>query len=70
MAARPLVNVSFSQLLHRIRAEYREMPDLRLSTPQAQRLFGLDSETWAAVHAALIEARFLSYTHDGLFAMA
>lgn len=69
VCAGPLVNVAFSHLLHRIRAEYREMPGLQLSTPQAQRLFDLDSETWAAVRAALVEARFLSQTRDGLFAM-
>jgi len=69
VAARSCVNVSSAELLVRIRAEYLEMPGLRLTAPQAQRLFGLDSETWEGVLAALLDARFLSRTHTGLFAM-
>ncbi len=68
MAARLCLNVS-SALLRRIRAEYLEMPGLRLTASQAQCLFGLDSETWDAALAALLDAKFLSRTHDGLFAM-
>ena len=64
MAARLCLNVS-SALLRRIRAEYLEMPGLRLTAPQAQCLFGLDSETWDAVLAALLDAKFLSRTHNG-----
>jgi hypothetical protein len=39
MAARPCLNVSSAELLARIRAEYLEMPGLRLTAPQAQCLF-------------------------------
>ena len=70
MAARLCLNGSFVELLHRIRAEYLEMPGLRLTAPQAQRLFGLDSETWDAVSAALLDAKFLCHTHNSVFAMA
>ena len=42
MAARLCLNVS-SALLRRIRAEYLEMPGLRLTASRAQCLFGLDS---------------------------
>ncbi|MGH9892592.1 MAG: hypothetical protein ACREA0_11510 [bacterium] len=70
MGARLCVNGSFAELLRRIRAEYLEMPGLRLTAPQAQCLFGLDSETWDAVSAALLDAKFLSRTHNGVFAMA
>ena len=70
MAARPCLNVSSAELLARIRAEYLEMPGLRLTAPQAQRLFGLDAETWEGVLTALLDARFLSRTQTGLFAMA
>jgi hypothetical protein len=70
VAARLCVNGSLAELLRRIRAEYLEMPGLRLTTPQAQRLFGLDSETWDAVSAALLDAKFLSHTHHGVFAMS
>lgn len=70
MAARLCLNGSFAELLRRIRAEYLEMPGLRLTAPQAQCLFGLDSETWDAVSAALLDVKFLSHTHHGMFAMA
>jgi hypothetical protein len=70
VVTRPCLNVSSTELLARIRAEYLEMPGLRLTAPQAQCLFGLDSETWEGVLAALLDARFLTRTHTGLFAMA
>ena len=69
VGARLCLNVS-SALLRRIRAEYLEMPGLRLTASQAQRLFGLDSETWDAALAALLDAKFLSRTHNGQFAIA
>ena len=37
---------------------------------QARCLFGLDAETWDAVLAALVDAKFLSQTHNGMFAIA
>jgi hypothetical protein len=70
VAARLCLNGSFAELLRRVRAEYLEMPGLRLTAPQAQCLFGFDSETWDAVSAALLDAKFLSHTHNGVFAMA
>jgi len=70
VAARLCLNGSFAELVRRIRAEYVEMPGLRLTSPQAECLFGLDSETWDAVSAALLDAKFLSHTHNGVFAMA
>ena len=54
----------------RIRAEYLEMPGLQLTAGQARCLFGLDGETCDAVLAALLDAKFLSCTRNGLFAMA
>ena len=70
MAARLCVNVTFADLLCRIRAEYLEMPGLRLTAAQARCLFGLDAETGDAVPAVLVDAKFLSQTHNGMFAMA
>lgn len=70
MAATSFLNVSFTQLLCRIRAEYRDMPGLRLTAAQAECLFGLDSDTWNAVVTVLLDARFLSRTHNGQFALA
>ena len=69
MTARLYSNASSAEQLHRIRAEYREMPGLQLTAPQAQCLFGLDSETWDALLAALLDAKFLARTHNGQFAM-
>ena len=69
MAARLCLNVS-SAVLRRIRAEYLEMPGLRLTAAQARCLFGLDSETLDPVLAALVDAKFLSQTHNGIFAIA
>ena len=43
------------------------MPGVRLTTPQAKCLFGLDSETWDAVRIALLDAKFISSTHGGRF---
>ena len=70
MAARLCLNVTFAELLCRIRAEYLEMPGLRLTAVQARCLFGLDSETLDPVLAALVDAKFLSQTHNGIFAIA
>lgn len=63
-------NRSSAELLHRIRAEYREMPGLQLTAAQAQRLFGVDARTWDAALAALVDAKFLSRTRNGQFGMA
>ena len=46
------------------------MPGLRLTAPQAQCLFGLDSETCDALLATLLDSKFLIRTHTGLFALA
>lgn len=70
MAALPCLNVPSAELLVRIRAEYLEMPGLQLTAPQARCLFGLDVETCDAVLAALVDAKFLSCTRNGLFVMA
>jgi hypothetical protein len=69
VASRTRVNVPSPELLRRIRAEYLEMPGLRLTAPQARCLFGLDAETCDTVLATLLDAKFLVRTHSGLFAM-
>jgi hypothetical protein len=55
-------------LLARVRGEYREMPGLRLTLPQAQRLFGLDPDACALVFDTLTRENFLSRGRDGRFA--
>lgn len=47
------------QLLHRVRAEFSEMPGMRLTTEQAMRLWSLDRATCEGVLDELITTRFL-----------
>ena len=54
-------------LVRRIRGEYLEMPGLRVTPCQAQRLFGLDATTCDEVLAGLLQSGFLSLTVDGMF---
>jgi hypothetical protein len=56
-----------SQLIHRIRAEFGEMPGLKLSLPQAQRLWNLDEESCRNVLDTLVADRFLYRTANGAF---
>ncbi|MBI3049297.1 MAG: hypothetical protein HYY76_13415 [Acidobacteria bacterium] len=46
------------------------MPGLCLTTPQAQRLWGLDLVVCEAVLEALVEAGFLRHTRDGFYCRA
>jgi hypothetical protein len=55
------------EVLQRIQGEFVEMPGLRLTVPQAQRLWGLERDVCDAVLGALVEARFLARTRDGAF---
>jgi hypothetical protein len=55
-------------LLSRIRAEYLEMPGLRLTVPQAHRLCGGEEASCQAVLDRLVEERFLSRRPDGTYA--
>ena len=54
-------------VLQRIQGEYVEMPGLRLTPAQAQRLWGLDRATCEGLLKALVNANFLSQTRDGSF---
>ena len=54
-------------VLLRVRGEYREMPGLRLTNAQAQRLWNLDRTVCDALLAALVDAKFLFRTRDGAF---
>lgn len=51
----------------RVQGEFLEMPGLRLTEPQARRLWGLDAHACAALLGALVEAKFLYRTRDGAF---
>jgi len=54
-------------LFRRIQGEFLEMPGLRLTQPQACRLWGLDRETCGTLLSHLVEAKFLTCTRDGAF---
>lgn len=53
-------------LLRRIQCEFLEMPGLRLTSRQAQRLWDLDELMCDAVLAALVDVRFLVEA-DGMY---
>lgn len=55
-------------VLRRVQGEFIEMPGLRLTTAQAQRLWGLDRAACDALLGALVDAKFLFQTRDGAFA--
>ena len=57
----------FDDVLRRVQGEYIEMPGLRLTPAQAQRLWGLDRMACDALLEALVDAKFLLRTRDGAF---
>jgi|SRR5438552_12008280 len=62
------VNTSFDQrVLDRVRAEYLEMPGLKLRIEQVQRLCGIDETTCKLVLEALVKASILCLKPDGTY---
>jgi hypothetical protein len=59
--------VPIDDALRRVKGEYLEMPGLRLTPAQAQRLWGLDREACDALLGALVDTKFLYRTRDGAF---
>ena len=57
-------------IIRRICSEYNEMPGLRVTERQAQRLWGLDALTCHLALEYLIEAHFLCHTNGGQYARA
>jgi len=51
-------------VLQRIQGEFSEMPGLRLTAAQAQRLWGLERAVCDELLGALVDAKFLSQTRD------
>jgi DNA-binding IclR family transcriptional regulator len=62
-----LSTISIEQRLCRIRGEYLEMPGLRLTSAQAQRLLGLDQESCLQLLESLTRERFLYRHADGTY---
>ena len=57
-------------LITRIRSEYLEMPGLRLTIEQAQRLCGVERMLCQTVLDALVETKFLCIKPNGTYARA
>lgn len=68
MTPRELQAPAFRQLVDRVRCEFLEMPGLRLTIPQAARLWGLDLASCEAVVDVLIRCEFLQRTASGAVA--
>jgi len=64
------VTADLTDVLQRVRAEYREMPGLRLTQRQAQRLLDLDSSTCETVLDILESTRFLRRTFEQAYVLA
>jgi hypothetical protein len=67
-SAPPLADAD--ELLRRIQGEFLEMPGMRLTVSQAQRLWGLGPSVCDTFLRLLVERRFLSETRDGSFVRA
>jgi hypothetical protein len=57
------------QIMRRIRAEYREMPDMRLRPEQVQRLCGIEGAMCKEALDALVDAKFLRVRSDGSYVL-
>jgi hypothetical protein len=56
------------QMMQRVRREYEELPGLRLTRWQAQRLWRLDPRECELVLTSLVRSAFLIESRDGTFA--
>ena len=54
-------------IFERLRAEFLEMPGLRLTVAQTQRLCGVDQAVCHAALDALVQAHFLRANADGTY---
>ncbi len=61
------LSLTDDDVLHRIQAEFREMPGLRLTPQQAQRLWNLNRGVCETLLTKLVANRFLFQTADGSF---
>jgi hypothetical protein len=61
---------SRERLVERVTAEFREMPCLRLTSAQAQRLFGLRPDVCDRIITELIRDGLLRLDPDGRYAVA
>jgi hypothetical protein len=61
------VSYDFDQALQRARADFLEMPGLRVTSAQARRLWMLDPNTCATVLSSLVASGFLSPSGNDAF---
>jgi hypothetical protein len=69
-AAVTIPSESFLEAVRRAKAEFLEMPGLKLTAAQAARLWSVDSVVCGQVLAALVESRFLAETAQASFVRA
>jgi hypothetical protein len=62
-----MTNLSYRQAFDRTRADYLEMPGMRLRAMQVQRLSGVDISVCRLVLDDLVRAQFLYVGHDGSY---
>jgi hypothetical protein len=60
---------SHEQIVDRLRAEFREMPGMRLKLEQVQRLCGIEPPLCKLALQTLVEAKFLRVESDGAYAL-
>ena len=63
-------DLPYRQAFDRIRAEYLEMPGMRLTPAQVERLSGVEASICALVLDDLVRAEFLDKALDGSYARA
>jgi hypothetical protein len=56
-------------LVARVKGEYREMPGLSVTIPQASRLWQMSPDMCKATLESLVSAKFLARTRTGLYVM-
>jgi len=59
---------TIQDVTQRVRAEYLEMPGMRLKAEQVQRLCGIERTTCQMVLDTLVNAKFLCVKADGHYA--
>lgn len=62
-----MVSPRINEMLQRIRGEFLEMPGMRLTAAQAQRLWGIEHSECTTLLGALVDSKFLARTRDGAF---
>lgn len=55
------------RVVERLRAEYLEMPGMKLTTEQVQRFCGIEQTICKLVLEALVKADFLCFKSDGTY---